>query len=232
MAYCDKFSSVRTHEWYLGYITNFLKHLGKAAEEPATSLKPIQVDEWVHNQKDWGPTYIRGAITALQAAYNWAVERNHISESPIKNMEKPKAAKRNNPMPISTFKKILSQAEEGDSFRDVLILIWNSDCRPEEIRHLEADFIDLDKKCIRIPAGVSRAGQKPRIIYLNDEACEVLSKLIIKNPSGKLFLNSRGVPWTKFALCNRLHRYSRAIGKAYALSDCRNGVLSTAKIAA
>lgn len=227
LAYCEKHStSTRTYVWYDGHFKNFLNYLGKDAHEPASSLSPLQIEQWIYNQKDWGASYKRGAITAIQSAYNWAVKRKHLFENPLRNMEKPKPGKRDNPMPPEVYEQILSRIDKQDSFRDILMFIWNTECRPEEARELKAQHVDLAKGVIRIPPGMARTGQKPRIIFLNEGAKEVLDKLVNKHPTGKLFLNSRGQPWTKYALCNRLTRYSKALGgRNYAISDCRNGVL-------
>jgi site-specific recombinase XerD len=40
---------------------------------------------------------------------------------------------------------------------------------------------------------------------------------------GKLFRNSHGDRWTKYAVCNRLHRLSRLTGKKKARYDARHG---------
>jgi integrase len=226
LLHCKTEGSKRTHEWYTGHIKTFLNYLGNNANEPAISLTHFEVRKWLLNQ-NWSDTYKRGAITALQVPYNWALENKYITENPLKDMVKPKATKRNNPMPADVFKSIVSQMDENDSFRDILRLMWNLDCTPEEIRSLKGEYIDLEKQCIRMPSGVGRAGKRPRTIPLNSEALEILKKLKEKRPPQEyLFLNTRGGVWTKFALCNRLYRYSKAMGKSYALSDCRNGAMA------
>ena len=40
---------------------------------------------------------------------------------------------------------------------------------------------------------------------------------------GKLFRNVRGNPWTKYAVCNRMHRLSFATGRKMAMYDARHG---------
>ncbi len=223
LAYCKKHRSRRTFEWYKGHLTSFLKYIGDKVDQPASALEPFQVADWLNSQEDWGDSYTRGGITAIQVVYNWAVKNNRLVENPLKNIKKPKAAQRNNTMTPADYEKIRSLGKEGDVFHDVLTFSWNTDCRPEEIRHLEAKHIDLKNNRIRIPEGTGRAKQKARNIPLRGEAINVAARLVKKRSQGKLFLNERGKPWTKYAICNRLHRYSRQIGQKYALSDCRNG---------
>jgi integrase len=41
--------------------------------------------------------------------------------------------------------------------------------------------------------------------------------------AGKLFRNTRGQPWTKYALCNRMYRLSRVAGVKKTAYDMRDG---------
>jgi integrase len=49
---------------------------------------------------------------------------------------------------------------------------------------------------------------------LHGQALEIVRRLLKLRKQGKLFRNTRGEPWTKYALCNRMYRLSRvAAGK-------------------
>jgi site-specific recombinase XerD len=50
-----------------------------------------------------------------------------------------------------------------------------------------------------------------------------LTRLVAVGPEGKLFRNSRGDPWRKVAVCNRMHRLSRLTGRRKAMYDARHG---------
>ena len=60
-------------------------------------------------------------------------------------------------------------------------------------------------------------------IYLHSPALEIVTRLMAVRTDGKLFRNARGNPWTKYAVCNRMHRLSRATGRKMALYDGRHG---------
>jgi integrase len=46
----------------------------------------------------------------------------------------------------------------------------------------------------------SKGKTKPRVVYLPDEAFEIVVRLAEENPQGKLFRNSRGQPWNRNSL--------------------------------
>ena len=118
LAWCGKHRSPRTLEWYTGHLDNFLDHLGDAEETAAVDLKPYHVIEWIDAQTGWGDNYSRGAIVAVQRAYNWAEEMGYIAGSPLRKIKKPPAKRRETYMTPDDFQTILGLLSEGDPFRD------------------------------------------------------------------------------------------------------------------
>ena len=124
------------------------------------------------------------------------------------------------------FDKMLALVKESDPFRDFLVFFWNTDCLPQQARHIESRHIKLDKKCIVIPKAETKGKRKDTVIRLESPALEIMNKLMQKNREGKLFINTRKEAWTKYAVCERFNKLSKGIGKIgkpYAPSDCRNG---------
>ena len=223
LAWCDKHRSPRTVEWYAGHLDSFLAHLGDAALLPVVSLKPYHVIEWVDSHAKWGGTYKRGAIVAVQRAMNWAEELGYIETNPVKKIKKPPASRRDNPMAPEDFQNILARLSRGDPFRDLFMFLWHTGCRPQEARHIEARHVQLKQERIVIPKEEAKGKRYPRVIYLYGPALEIVTRLMAKRKVGKLFRNTRGDAWTKYAVCNRMYRLSKATGKRMAAYDCRHG---------
>jgi integrase/recombinase XerC len=223
LAWCGKHRDPRTLEWYAGYLDKFLCHLGDAKDSPATELKPYHVIEWVDAQSGWGDNYSRGAIVAVQRAYNWAEEMGYIAATPLRKIKKPPAKRRETYMTPDDFQVILGLLAETDPFRDFFLFVWLSGCRPQEARHIEPRHVELDKERIVFPALESKGKRSKRIIYLQGEALAIIQRLMAGREEGKLFRNKRGGEWTKFAVCNRFHRISQITGKRMFAYACRHG---------
>jgi integrase len=58
---------------------------------------------------------------------------------------------------------------------------------------------------------------------MNDHALETIKRNMGERVEGKIFLNNRGEPWTKYALCNRMWRLSKTTGVKLAMYDARHG---------
>ena len=107
--WCRKHRSARTHGWYHDHLQNFVDHLGDNARLPALALRPFHVVEWADAHHNWSTTTRRGAIIAVQRAYNWAEEMGHIDASPVKKIKKPQAKRRENPISPDEFQTILAR---------------------------------------------------------------------------------------------------------------------------
>jgi integrase len=223
LAWCGKHRSPRTLEWYTGHLVNFIDYLGDARDTLASELKSYHVIEWIDAQTGWGDNYSRGAIVAVQRAYNWAEEMGYFVATPLKKIKKPPAKRRETHMTPEDFQTILAHLVEGDSFRDLFLFVWMTGCRPQEARHIEPRHVELDQERIVYPAEESKGKRSKRIIYLQGEALAIVQRLMTEGRAGKLFLNRRGLPWTKFAICNRFHRLSQRPGKRMFCDAARHG---------
>jgi integrase len=223
LAWCANHRAPRSLEWYEGHINGFLKFLGDNANMPASDLKPYHIVEWIDSHTNWGDTYRGGAIISIKRIYNWADELGYMETNPIKKLKKPQAKRRDNHMKPEDYDNILSKLERDDPFRDILEFVWASGCRPQEARHIEPRHVFLDRECITFPANESKGKRLPRTIYLHGRALELIRNNMTRYASGKLFRNNRGGAWTKYALCNRMHRLSKVTGKRMAMYDARHG---------
>jgi integrase len=223
LAWCKKNRSPRSVDWYAGHLTGFLLHLDDDRNMPLISLKPYHVIEWVDSHDTWGDTYKRGGIVAVQRLCNWAEQMGYVETTPLKKVSKPPAGRRDNPMAPEDFQAMLAKLAPGDPFRDLFLFLWHTGCRPQESRHIEPRHVQLDQERIVIPKEEAKGKRYPRVIYLHGPALEIVTRLMQKRTEGKLFRNTRGDGWSKFAVCNRMHRLSTATGVKKSAYDCRHG---------
>ena len=113
--------ATRTFEWYTMHLQAFLDSLEDQAIH-AICIRPRHVTEWVSD--DWSKSYQRGAMIAVQRAFNWGVRQGYIDKSPIGSLEKPSAERRDNCPTEADYKNMLKHAT--GSFRDVLVLAWET----------------------------------------------------------------------------------------------------------
>jgi integrase len=201
----QKHKAKRTYEWYRDHLQSFLDHLG-SRPIAAADLKPFHVVEWADAHPGWSPAYRRGAITAVQRPLNWAEELGYISSSPIKRIKKPQPQRRDNHITPEGFAELIGNYPERDPFRELLTFAWYTGCRPQEAIHLEARHTDLAAERLVLPKEEAKGKRRGRVILLHGPALEIVRRLVVTNPSGKLFRNVDGKQWKRFAIANRFDR--------------------------
>jgi hypothetical protein len=99
----------RTYDWYRKYLSSFASFRGEGyciADLTVEQLQPIHVYQWADANPGW-KTGKRGAMTAVQRAFNWAAKAGLFKatggKSPLTALENPHRADGNSwSLPTST----------------------------------------------------------------------------------------------------------------------------------
>ncbi|VTS08056.1 tyrosine-type recombinase/integrase [Tuwongella immobilis] len=220
--WCKTHRASRTYDGYLWHLQRFIESLPDAISLPATSLRPYHIVEWIDKYPDWGQTYRRNAIAAIKRVYAWGEELGYIESNPIRKIRKPSPARREQVITPDDWIKIRDHYPEGDPFRDVLEFAWETGCRPMEIKRIEARHVDLPRHRVVFPPAESKGKRKARVIYLTARAEAALSRRLVATPTGILFKNADGLPWTASAMSCRFARLKKSLGVKYAAYSFRH----------
>jgi len=145
------------------------------------------------------------------------------------------------PPPLSRGREALVTAEQHarlmeaatPALRDALTFLRETGCRPAELCALTAAHVDLQAGVCVLAQPKSDRTDRPRLIFLSEEARRVVERLIGQRPDGPLFLTTFGRPWTTDKLRSRLYKVARSVGlktmpygyrHTYATDALANGV--------
>lgn len=194
-----------TARWYRDLLLPFRDRFGKLR---VTRLRKKHVRAWVE-AKGYNPTSANKAIGALKRAFNWAVEEEHIPKNPVAHVRKPKVLTRDRTLTPEERAMILG-AVRGPAFRTFVNLLTLTGCRPGEVARVTAADVDLDAGVwVLANHKTAKKTGKPRTVYLCPEALELTRAAAAARPTGPLFLNSRGKPWTRNAVRIRFRNLRR-----------------------
>ena len=223
LAWNTKHRAARTYEWYRGHIQSFLDHARDAARRPAVAIKPFVVVDWVDAHPDWGSSYRRGAIVAIQRPFNWALQLGYIDINPIRKIEKPSPTRRENPVTPGDWEKIRTHYPAGDPFLELLRFSWETGCRPQESKRIEARHLQSARERIVFPPDEAKGKKRARVIHLTPAALQIVACLASKYLEGPLFRNEDGRAWTAQAMSCRFGRLKKRLGIKFAAYDFRHG---------
>ncbi len=140
-------------------------------------------------------THRHNLIRSIKAAVKWAYDDEIIDRLPLKKLKGPAATSRQFVLSEKQYATILEMT--GEILRDVVIVLRETGCRPQELRKVEARHFDREQRCWIFPAKEAKGGKHPRFVALSDNAFAITARLAEKYPTGPLFRNSAGKPWIK-----------------------------------
>jgi integrase len=223
LGWCENNRSARSYEWYRNHIQDFTNSLPDPAGMPVATLKPYHLVEWADRHPTWGDSHRRGALIAVQRPFNWAAKLGYIDTSPVwRRVDKPEVKRRENPVTPADFAAILGRVKD-QPFRDLLTFAWETGCRPQEARHIEARHVHQDRSRVEIPPAEAKGRKRRRIIFLSPAAAEIVTRLAAAHPAGKLFRNVDGNPWTVDSVGCRFGRLKAKLGRRFSAYDLRHG---------
>lgn len=210
-------------------LTRYTEHLQDFAEahgwRPIKEAKPLHLEMWLKSKKGWVSGWTQnGALRDIFVAFNWAARMGVIPSNPFKGVTR-RVGKRRRPMTPEEFQAILRVTNSsghwkrrptpGARFREILIFLWFTGCRPSEAAGLVWSHVDFDKKLIILPEHKTIRTQRdpmPRVIPLHPVVDRLLQTIRKRDEGERVFVNHRKTPWRKDTLVYRMKRARDAAG--------------------
>ena len=218
----NEFLSGRKHHWKPDTFKVNRARLSSALRILGTRLRVVDFRKFhlakVEREllkRNYSPSTIRGTLSVVQGVFNWAVEHELLDNSPVPRYRKPADRQRTRTITRGEFSSLLRRSDRD--FRRFLLALRHTGCRPGEVRKLVWDWVDLENGLWVIPDHKTISQQRqprPRIIPLSDrilKMCRWLAKKRHK-PSGHVFLNAHGRPYTKDCVTRKMRRIRERAG--------------------
>ncbi len=205
-----------THERYRSFLQSFLDFID---DIPITDVKPFIVQQWCESH-DWNQTTQSGAIRSLRRALNWAEQMGYCDRNPIARMPAPKPLRRTGTITPTEFNQLLEHIKDNN-FADLLTVSYDSGARPHEIRRLEARHVQLANHRAVYHASEAKTNDTTVIYFPTERSMAVIKRLMEDHPTGAIFRNSIGSPWTRLAVKCRFANLKKKAGKGFRHYDFR-----------
>lgn len=199
-----------TYKFYKHFLASFKASIGTTLAVRDLGLHHVQ--NWLskHYPVKGNQNTRHNAIAAIKRLFNWAVrDMGYFNYNPLSGLKKPQRTHRETCPSMAQWNQVLGYYGATDPFRELLTVMIDTGCRPQELRVLEARQLDLAAKpfpVIRFADGDIPGKKWGRDVRLTDRAVEILNRRALQNPQGPLFCNENGNPWTKDALKCRFLR--------------------------
>lgn len=183
--------------------------------------RPFHLRLWVDSHEKWKSDWTKKrVISTVQRCFNWAVKLGIIERNPFAGISQ-REGEPGRAMTDEEFSSALRSSSVP--FRRLLIFLRYTGARPSECAEIEISHVDFDRSTIILGKHKTirtRRQRKPRVLILHPIARRLVQSLIrsMVPHQTKLFINSRGNPWTRYALACRMQALRKRIGLP---NDCK-----------
>jgi integrase len=132
-------------------------------------------------------------MKGVNRATNWGIKKRYIKYNPLVGMEKLTRRRREIVLTQEQFRQMVALVKD-EEFRDYLEFMWQTGCRAMEVRIIEAKHVD--GAVVNLAASEAKGKRRPRYIYMNDVALAIVKRRCKQFPTGTIFGDTLGRPWT------------------------------------
>ncbi len=204
----EKNRSAGTHSAYKQRCQWFLDEVkGLAVDD----LTPEVVEKWV-NKPTWSDGMRWTCIGTLKTVFRRAVRMKIIPESPIRDMERPSPGRREHFITADEHTKVMGLINDAP-FRELLTVVWECGPRPQEILRVTAAEVDTVNGRWIFSVKRSKGKKRMRVVNLTENSLEICKRLCQQFPSGPIFRNLEGAPWTPESVNCQFVRLHHRMGR-------------------
>ena len=175
------------------------------------------MDTWLATMK---PNYARTELATIKQVLRWAQSVGRCDRNPLAAYRGPSAQPRITGISIADHAKLCKATD--NHFRPLLRMAWLTGCRPGELRLLRWDQLSADyTRATLTEHKTARKTRRPRVIFFSRRARVILMRTLRRGEF--VFLNSKGLPWTKDAVVLRMRRLREKTGVKAVAYNYRHG---------
>lgn len=204
---------VTTFRTYRSLVTPFRDRWASApaADLTAKAVVDYSLHPVLKRTKKWSPSAQRHFLHIVTAAYRKAVRERRLSASPVEEVKVPDMPSRGADAVWTEEELNRLVAVVSPQFGTVLRFLWLTGCRPGEAAGITAADVKGDVVIIRRHKNSKRG--KTRYLYLGDpEAKRIVADHVARHPTGTIFRNTHGRPWSRIAFLQQMYKNRDRVG--------------------
>jgi integrase len=181
------------------------RFLGETGDMLISKLRRHHITSFLKDKK-WKPNSVHAFLARIGACLNYCEREDWIPKNPLRGkMQMPTVERRAEIMSAEDRGRVLEEAT--GCFREVLLFLTGTGCRPIELRYARVEKVDLDKSVIMVRNKTrKKTGSQERAVFLSSSVIGLCRELIGERKEGWLLQNHFGNQWTQTALEHRLQK--------------------------
>jgi integrase len=180
---CDFFLDLANRTWerstfalHQNYLQRFCDRFGHIH---VTELKPFHMTQWLDANAGWKASR-RHAALCVKRAFRWAFEQGLTGKDPFATYKPDPPTTRNRILTAEEQSQIIAAIKDQE-FRDFVIAMQETGCRPGEVASVTAENVNLELGVwVLVRHKTAKKICKPRVIYLTPTMVEMSRRFMEK----------------------------------------------------
>lgn len=178
---------------------------------PLSAVTPDHVRKWL-SRLEVGSTSRAIMLASLSAFFGWCVKEDRMVTNPVRKVTRPRTTSRSAAALISeeNHQKLLAGA--SPEFREVLLILHATGCRPGEVLQITAESFHPEARAVVMQVHKTDRTEKPRVVFVTPEIAALITDKIKLHPTGPLFWSNKKVPWSGRSITEAMTNLKRKVG--------------------
>lgn len=221
-----------TIEWYLSFVDRFRRFLeADGRPVPVNQIERSHIRAFIrylqveartpHGNAPLAPATVQAYVRALKAFFAWTAREEYLATNPMDRIPLPKIpVKVLNTFSAADIEKLAQACQQGAGNGDrnlcMLMLLLDTGIRVSELTGIELGHVDMALGQIKI---IQAKGGRERMVPIGSLVQRLLWRYIqtgrpcpMTDRITSLFLNDRGLPFTRDGVQQMLRRCGRRAG--------------------
>ncbi len=193
-------ATLLTHRTYLLRWAEACRHV------KPEHLRVLHLDAWIDSHDDdWNQTTKSTAISRVKRWAAWCKRKGIVDYNHLRDAESPQQLRREAANPADLLR--LEAAITCPFFRDWFQVLYDTGCRPGELRKITANDTDLVGCTAQV---IGKRGQ--RVVGLTQRCRDILKRLSLIHPNGPLLRTPNGAEWSQSTIFDHFEKWRTKAG--------------------
>ncbi len=202
----DRVASKEISPYTLANLKSTLNRWAEACRRiKPEDLRPLHLKAWLKAHPEWNQSSKSTAVRRVKSWSAWAVRDGYLEVNRLRDAITGDQLKREAADPADLAK--IEAAIDRDCFRDFFRVLFDTGCRPGELKTLTAATVDWG-----LSTAIVRGKSGERAIGLTPRALEILRRCSLARPEGALLRTVTGVDWSPRAIHRQWKRACKRAG--------------------
>ncbi len=202
----DRVASKEISPYTLANLKSTLNRWSEACRRiKPEDLRPLHLKAWCKAHPEWNQSSKSTAVRRVKSWSAWATRDGYLEVNRLRDAVTGDQLKREAADPADLAK--IEAAIDRDCFRDFFHVLFDTGCRPGELKTLTASTVDWG-----LSTAIVRGKSGERAIGLTPRALEILRRCSLARPEGALLRTVTGVDWSPRCIHRQWKRACRLAG--------------------